>query len=70
MIIPSKYRLNAPDINTARSPIKYNIIRNKVLTNIIAKSYDVKLIDNKYKISELNYGSYIIDLTNIIMELI
>jgi len=68
VIIPSKYRLNAPDINTARSPIKYNITRNKVLTNIIAKSYDVKLIDNKYRISELDYGSYIIDLTNIIME--
>ena len=68
VIIPSKYRLNAPDMNTARSPIKYNITRNKVLTNIIAKSYDVKLIDNKYRISELDYGSYIIDLTNIIME--
>ena len=68
VIIPSSYRINAPDINIARTPIKYNIVRNDVLTNIAIYSYKIEYINAKAKISELAYGPYILDLTNFILK--
>jgi len=67
IIIPSKYRINSPEVSIARSVIKYDMVKNMILTNIIAHIFSVKSIDNKYEIIE-DFKFDIIDLTNIIMK--
>ena len=54
VLIPSMYRLNAPDITVARTPIKYSIARNKILTSIAIDAYEVEIINNNYNITELD----------------
>ena len=67
VILPSAYKIKAPEVTIARSPIKYDIAKNRILTHIIRNIYSVKTIENEYKIIE-NYQFDIIDLTNILIE--
>ena len=67
VILPSAYKIKAPEVTIARSPIKYDIAKNNILTHIIKNIYSIKTIENEYKIIE-NYQFDIIDLTHILIE--
>jgi len=67
VILPSAYKIKAPEVTIARSPIKYDMAKNRILTHIIRNIYSIKAIENEYKIIE-NYQFDIIDLTNILIE--
>ena len=67
VILPSAYKIEDPEVTIARSTIKYDIAKNYILTHIIKNIYNVKIIENEYKIIE-NYQFDIIDLTNILIE--